>query len=149
MKEIILKNNGQSLNLIEAFVEDICDGVNISNTFLGNILIAISEIVGIIESQNSSVKISFYKKNKKFIFEFSEFDRNINLGILMENENLKLENPELENSLFMINALCDDVKLDEKQHKIILEFVNAGVDEVISLHRKKYLSKYLNQRIKV
>ncbi len=145
MKEIVLENKQESLNIIENFVEEICEGLNISNTFLGNMLIAITEVVSLIEEQNSMVKVYFSSDDKKFSFVFSDFSKDLELDFLKENT----RNNKNENSIFMINALCDDVQVDYTNRKIILEFINAGVDEIISIHRKEYLSKYLNQKIKV
>ncbi len=150
MNVIELKNGQGSLNKIESFIEEICDKFNIGDTFLGNLLIAISEVVNIVEKQNSDVSISFQKQSKKFLFEFSNFSKNFNLDYLnITNKKIGDVTSEIEDSLFMINALCDDLIIDKQKSKIVVAFLNTGVDEVISNHRKEYLSNFLNQRIKV
>ena len=148
MKSIVLNNPKDSLNRIESFVEDICEGLNISNTFLGNMLIAISEVVSLIEAQKSGVKIKFVNEKKSFSFVFEDLNSDIdfNFGKVAKDGS---DASQIEDSIFMINALCDDLKFDGNKNKIVLSFLNAGVDEVVSKHRKDYLSKYLNQQIKV
>ncbi len=149
MKSIVLNNSKDSLNKIESFVEDICEGLNISNTFLGNMLIALSEIVSLIEDQDSGVKITFENEKKSFKFTFDELKEDIDLDFdINSNKGNEIYNP-IEDSIFMINALCDDLKFDVTKNRIILSFLNAGVDEIVSKHRKDYLSNYLNQQIKV
>ncbi len=150
MNEIKLKYGQGSLNKIESFVEEICDEFNIGDTFLGNILIAVTEMVNIIEGQKSDVTISFLSESQKFLFKFYHFSKRINFQFFEEStdKNQSGEN-EFQDSLFMINALCDDLILDKNENLITLSFLNVGVDENISMHRKKYLNNYLNQRIKV
>jgi hypothetical protein len=148
MKSIVLNNPKDSLNKIESFVEDICEGLNISNTFLGNMLIAISEVVSLIEAQNSGVKIGFINEKKSFTFVFKDLKSDIDFNFDIGTKE-GLESSPIEDSIFMINALCDDLKFDGNKNQIRLSFLNAGVDEIVSRHRKDYLSKYLNQQIKV
>lgn len=75
MNEIKLKYGQGSLNKIESFVEEICDEFNIGDTFLGNILIAVTEMVNIIEGQKSDVTISFLSESQKFLFKFYHFSK--------------------------------------------------------------------------
>ncbi len=150
MRVIQLKNQKDSLNKVESFVEEICDEFNLGNTFLGNMLIAITEVVNIIECQNSDVQISFTNDLKKFLFTFSEFSKKLNPDYFKGTQIDKLHiNTEMEDSLLMINALCDDLYFDEKKNKLILTFLNPGIEDEVSKHRKEYLSNFLNQRIQV
>lgn len=144
MNVIELNNDHNSLNKIESFIEAICDEKNIGETFLGNILIAISELVNIIESQKSDVRISFLNEPKKFLFKFSNLSDNFKFSAFKPSNN-----SDIDDSLFMINALCDDLEIDYESNSITLTFLNTGVDDEVSNHRKAYLSKFLNQRIRV
>ena len=150
MSTIVLKNRNESLNRIESFVEHICKGFNINETFLGNMIIAVSEVVNIIEAKNLGVKISFKNEQKKFSFVFKDFSKELDLAIFISDRELLTETlSETENSLFMINALCDDLIIDSIERVIVLTFINEGVEEILSRHRKNYLNKYLNQQLKV
>ena len=150
MSTIVLKDSNESLNRIESFVEYICEGFNINEYFLGNMIIAITEVVNIIEAESPGVHITFKNELKKFSFIFSDFSNEIDLTLFTkDNEVLTEAIPERENSLFMINALCDDLLIDIMGRKIVLTFINEGVDETLSKHRKNYLNKYLNQQLKV
>ncbi|PKP35216.1 MAG: hypothetical protein CVU00_03290 [Bacteroidetes bacterium HGW-Bacteroidetes-17] len=150
MSTIVLKNSNESLNRIESFVEYICEGFNINETFLGNMIIAVTEVVNIIEAENPGVQITFENEQKKFSFIFSNFSKEIDLALFTDANNVLNEAiTDRENSLFMINALCDDLIIDIKGRKIVLTFINEGVDETLSSHRKNYLNNYLNQQLKV
>jgi len=150
MNTITLKNSSANLNRIESFVEQICEGFNINDTFLGNMIIAITEVINIIEVENAEMSITFQNQQKKFFFIFSDFSEELDLD-LFTNDKVMLDDAisETENSLFMINALCDDLIIDKRERKIVLTFVNEGVDDILSRHRKNYLNKYLNQHLKV
>ena len=147
---VIELNNKNSLNKIESFIEGICDDQNIGDTLLGNMLIAISELVNIIENQNSDITIGFSTEPKKFLFKFDIHLKNFKFGSLNEIDPKKAStNPDLDDSLFMINALCDDLIVEAERSIITLVFINPGVKDEVSNHRKKYLNNFLNQRIKV
>lgn len=150
MYVIKLKNKQGSLNKIESFVEQICDEFNIGDTFLGNLLITITEVVNIIERQNSDVKISFRNEQKKFTFEFTDFSKKLNLNYFtVDKLTDEYVDTEMGDSLLMINALCDDLMVSKEKRTLTVKFLNSGIDEVVSNHRKEYLNKFLNQRIKV
>ena len=150
MNVIELKNSQNSLNKIESFIEGICDDLNIGDTFLGNMLIAITELVNIIENQNSDITISFSTEPKKFLFKFSILSDKFNFDTLKEGEKIEVaKGADLDDSLFMINALCDDLVIESEKNLVTLVFINPGINDEISNHRKKYLSNFLNQRIKV
>lgn len=150
MSTIVLKDSNESLNRIESFVEYICEGFNINEYFLGNMIIAITEVVNIIEAESPGVHITFKNELKKFSFIFSDFSNEIDLTLFTKDNDILSEAiAERENSLFMINALCDDLIIDIKGRKIVLTFINEGVDETLSSHRKNYLNNYLNQQLKV
>jgi len=150
MKTIVLKNSKESLNRIESFVEHICEGFNINDTFLGNMIIAITEVVNIINAENTGVNISFENELKKFSFIFSDFTKDVDLTIFTSDEEMLTDAiTDKENSLFMVNALCDDLMIDREKRMIVVAFINEGVNEILSKHRKNYLNKYLNQQLKV
>ncbi|MBU1012008.1 MAG: ATP-binding protein [Bacteroidetes bacterium] len=150
MSTIVLRNRNESLNRIESFVEHICVGFNINDTFLGNMIIAVSEVVNIIEAKNLGVKISFKNEQKEFSFVFEDFSNELDLTLFSNDRELLTETrSETDNSLFMINALCDDLIVDSIERVIVLTFINEGVAEKLSRHRKNYLNNYLNQQLKV
>jgi len=150
MSTIVLKDSNESLNRIESFVEYICEGFNINEYLLGNMIIAVTEVVNILEAECPGVHITFKNELKKFSFIFSDFSNEIDLTLFTKDNDILSEAiVDRENSLFMINALCDDLIIDIMRRKIVLTFINEGVDEALSKHRKNYLNKYLNQQLKV
>lgn len=150
MSTIVLKDSNEDLNRIESFVEHICEGFNISDTFLGNMIIAITELLNIIETNNQDIKINFKNEENKFLFIFMNFSDSVDLNLFsIEGEIPTETNAEKDNSLFMINALCDDLIINLKERNITMTFIKEGVDAILSSHRKNYLNKYLHQQIKV
>jgi len=113
-------------------------------------IIAVSEVVNIIEAKNLGVKISFKNEQKEFSFVFEDFSNELDLTLFSNDRELLTETrSETDNSLFMINALCDDLIVDSIERVIVLTFINEGVAEKLSRHRKNYLNNYLNQQLKV
>ena len=149
-KEIYFKSYKESLNQIEYFIETICDEHIISNTFLGNMSIAISEMISLFDNYSSGGTLRFEQKNKELGFIFIDFSENVDLKRfdILKEADYSL-NTEIERSIFMINALSDDLQIDSEKRCIKLMFINEGVEKDLTDHRKRYLNKYLNQKIRV
>ncbi len=146
----ILKISNKEINLneIENFIEDICDRYNIRNSFQGNIIIAITELVSIVTNLGGEGKLVFENLKNELLFRYNidSISADINSIFSKEQNAFKIES-DYEKSIFLIMGLCDDFKIDEKSSSISISFKKEGVEKEITSHRKEYLKNYLGKTI--
>lgn len=150
MLEVKFKNYEESLNNVESFVDEICDNLNLNHTFYGNIIIAITEVINLLGKYGSGGRIIFSNLKKELSFKFLELSENLKMEELFEVKDSKNDlNSDIERSIFMIKALCDNLEIDRDNKELRIIFNNSGVDTTISKHRKDFLKKYLEQKIDI
>ncbi len=146
----ILKISNKEINLneIENFIEDICDRYNIRNSFQGNVIIAITELVSIVINLRGEGKLVFENRKNEFSFKFviDSISADMNSVFSKNQKDLKIDS-DYEKSVFLIMGLCDDFKIDEESSSISISFKKEGVEKEITSHRKEYLKNYLGKTI--
>lgn len=148
MGNLKISNKEIHLNEIENFIEDICDRYNIRNSFQGNVIIAITELVSIVTNLGGEGKLVFENHKNEFCFKFiiDTISADLNLIFSKDQPNLKIES-DYEKSIFLIMGLCDDFNIDEKSSSISISFKKEGIEKEITSHRKDYLKNYLGKTI--
>lgn len=138
-----------SLNEIENFIENIYDVYNIRNSFQGNVIIAISEMVSIVTNLGGEGKLIFNNGKNEFSFncEIASISEDLNSVFSNDQDNLQIDS-DYEKSIFLIMGLCDDFKIDEKSSNISISFKQEGIEKELTSHRKEYLKNYLGKAIK-
>jgi len=146
----ILKISNKEINLneIENFLEDICDRYNFRNSFHGNVIIAITELVSIVTNLGGEGKLVFENLENELLFRYKidSISADINSIFSKEQNTYKIES-DYEKSIFLIMGLCDDFKIDEESTSISISFKKEGVEKEITSHRKEYLKNYLGKTI--
>lgn len=148
MKSILYSSCKNNLNEIEYFVDEICEEFNLSNSLYGNILIAITESIKLLENYYSQGEITFNAIQNNLNFTFCNL-KQIE-GVVSFFDRKKADSgldSDPEKSIFMISALSDDLIVDAQSKKIICVFKNREMEVELSKHRKDYLKKYLNQEV--
>ncbi len=137
----------ESLNLfdVENFVEDICERFNIQNQFRGNIIIALSEMIDLLEGLGAKGQLSFVKDNEyfKYVFLIESITEDLHSVFEINPDQFSLDT-DYGKGIFSIMALCDDLFIDEDNASISLVFQNKNEIE-LSNHRKEFLTKYLGK----
>lgn len=148
MNTLKISKSKINLNEIENFIEDICDSYNIPNSIQGNVIIAIAEIVTIVTNLRGEGKLIFENGKSEFKFKYyiDPISADIKKIFGQENKSVTIES-DSEKSVFLIMALCDDFKIDEKMSTLSITFKKEGVRNEISSHRKEYLKNYLGKTI--
>lgn len=148
MKSIFYTSAQHSLNEIEYFVDEICEEYNLSNSLYGNILISITESIKILEKYSKHGRISFRGNQKSLKFTFDSFKQIEGAKSIFDyqdgNSDLASDS---DKSIFMVNALSDNLIIDRENKRIICVFKNEGKEAKISKHRKEFLKKYLNEEV--
>lgn len=148
MKSILYTSSENSLNEIEYFVDEICEEFNLSNSLYGNILICITESIKILEKYTTQGEITFQVDQADLKFSFNNFKQIDGIESIFTSEEGKSDlASDPDKSIFMVNALSDDLIIDRDNQQIICIFKSDGVKVEISKHRKDFLKKYLNQEV--
>jgi len=137
-----------SINEIENFIDGIYKNHTIRNSFQGNVIIAITEMVSIVTNLGGEGKLIFQNLKNEFSFKYEIDSISANINSLFSNNEVNLEmDSEYEKSIFLIMGLCDDLKIDEKTSSISITFKKDGIGKEITSHRKEYLENYLGKAI--
>lgn len=148
MKSIFYTSSQNSLNEIEYFVDEICEEYNLSNSLYGNILISITESIKILEKYSKQGRISFHGNKSSLKFTFDSFKQIEGAESIFDYKEGNTDlSSDPDKSIFMVNALSDDLIIDRENEQIICVFKNKGKEAEISKHRKDFLKKYLNEEV--
>jgi len=136
------------INEIENFIDDIYKNHNIQNSFQGNVIIAITEMVSVVTNLGGEGTLIFQNLKKEFSFKYEIHSLPATIHSLFSKNttNLKMDS-DYEKSIFLIMGLCDDFKIDEKTSSISITFKKDVIGKEITSHRKEYLENYLGKTI--
>lgn len=134
---------------VERFIEEICDKHNISNTYFGNISIALMEAVenaikhGNENNEEKKVTIMFNAKKGKLKFIIKDEGEGFNYKNIKDPTDITNDTSGEEGrGIYMIKALADEVSFNEEGNAITLKFALKGIDELKAKERGDKLKKY-------
>jgi serine/threonine-protein kinase RsbW len=147
-KKISITSELNNINIIERFVEEICDEYSINNNYFANIMLVITEAVrnSIIHGNKldprKKVRLSFRSKPFGLLFvvedEGSGFDHS-NLP-----DPTELEESDVKGTgLYLIRSLSDEVTFKDNGRVIEIAFKIASINYEISIKRVNELNLYL------
>lgn len=147
-KELRITSELKNLNLLEKFVEEICDEFNINNTYFSNINLVMYEAV-----KNSIVHGNKLDKNKHIDIVFQNMPIGLQFNISDQGDGYDtnntfdptdINNNEVEKTgLYLIKSLSDEVKFADNGRTIEIIFKIASVNYEISIKRVNELNLYL------
>lgn len=148
----MLKNNQSfeitigedSINQVERFVDRICDQLFINDTYFGNILMSLTEMINLARSgqSKSSLKIFYNTDYQKLKLTFEPIDSEV---IKLFDQKIELENildSDNHRSIFLIHKLTDDLQ-KEDDRSISLFFDIGALHNSIYEDRKSKLQAFL------
>ena len=151
LKELTIASSLNNINLIQRFVEEVCDEFNISNSYFGNISVAINEAVrnAIIHGNKSDINkivyLAFGRKNESMIFIVKD------QGVGFDYRNLIDPTEEIgENigtGIFLINLLSDNVCFFDNGSTIEISFFIRSINQSLATERASILGAYKCQRV--
>lgn len=146
LKEQNIASNLSSLNLIQRFVEEVCDEFNINNTYFANISVAINEAVrnAIIHGnkfdETKNVYIAFGRKNEALIFLIKDEGNGFDYNNLIDPTEEIGEN--IGTGIFLINLLSDDVSFSDNGSTIEISFYVKSINQSLANERANILGEY-------
>jgi serine/threonine-protein kinase RsbW len=152
-KEIRILSNSESLTKVETFVDEICEDYYITNSYYGNILMAILEAVknaiihGNKKNPEKQVRLSFKSvpnglcftiKDQGDGFDFRNVPSPIEVGDgLTEN---------IGKGIFLIRSLADQVSYNSKGNVIEIIFFISSINQETTLNRISQIHRYFNKQ---
>jgi serine/threonine-protein kinase RsbW len=150
-KELRIPSVNERLTEVEQFVEEICDVYYITNTYYGNILLAIVEAVknamvhGNGNNPEKFVEIQFNSVPNGLCFTVSDEGKGFDHSAIpnpLEVESLE----DAGRGIFLIRTLADTVFYNEKGNKVEITFLISSINHDTTLNRISLLSHYFNKQ---
>jgi len=146
---ITINSSKSQLYKVERFIEEICDRFNLSNSYFGNISIALMEAVdNAIKHGNSGderreVVVDFESKPGELVFRVKDEGGGFDESEIKDPTEAKTEEDAYRGrGLFMIKALTDEVNFYDQGSSIELIFRIKGIAMDLDRDRKEMLKGY-------
>jgi serine/threonine-protein kinase RsbW len=152
-KELKIPSSNESLTKVEKFVDEICEAYYITNSYYGNILMAILEAVknailhGNKTNPDKHVKISFKSVPNGLCFSIKDqgdgFDfRNVPNPIEAGNGLAE----DVGKGIFLIRSLADQVSYNSKGNVVKIVFFISSINQETTLNRISQIHRYFNKQ---
>ena len=138
----------ENVNVVEKFVDEICDEYHISNTFFGNIIVSVTEAVKnaiifgneanplkkvIVKFEANPAYLSFTVIDQGNGFDFSDINDPTKETVLGYNR---------QRGLFLIQKLSDIVKFYNNGSKIEMIFHITSIKRELAVDRVNKMNNY-------
>jgi serine/threonine-protein kinase RsbW len=152
-KELKLLSTQESLTSVENFVDEICEAYYITNSYYGNILMAILEAVknaighGNKNNPGKQVKISFKSVPNGLCFTIRDQGEGFNFRDVPN----PIEVPEGQaekagKGIFLIRSLADQVSYNSKGNVVEIIFFISTINQETTLNRISQMHRYFNKQ---
>jgi len=131
---IKIPSTNESINVIEKFIDDICDYYNVNSIYYGNILMAITEAFN-----NACIHGNKNDKNKSVFINFEYKENLLSFTITDEGEGFNLKNiPDatdpnyvgnIQKGIYLMSILSDEIKYNNIGNSVELKFKLSPIDE--------------------
>lgn len=143
--------NESEIRKIEYLVDEVCEKYRLNETYFGNILMSLINIISLVDKDKLSdqkLRIQVEKENNLLIFNISNNGIDYNYKKMLTDENFDLSEEKEIETLFLIRSLCDQIELKEDTIRLIFDL--GRVLEPTLMERKKEFEKYYRlKRIEV
>ena len=150
-KELRIPSVNERLTEVEQFIEEICDVYYITNTYYGNILLAITEAVknAIVHGNRNNpgkfVNIQFNSVPNGLCFTISDEGKGFNYQDIPNP--IETENPStIGTGIFLTRTLADKVTYNAKGNSVEITFLISSIHYETTLSRITLLSHYFNKQ---
>lgn len=152
-KELKLPSCDESMTRVENFVDEICEAYYITNSYYGNILMAILEAVknailhGNKNNPEKQVKISFKSVPNGLCFTIKDQGEGFNFRDVpnpIDAPDDKAENAG--KGIFLIRTLADQVSYNSKGNVVEIVFFISTINQETTLNRISQMHRYFNKQ---
>ena len=152
-KELRIPSKRESLTQVERFVEEICDTYYITNSYFGNILLAIEEAVNnaIVHGNeldpSKEVFITFTSQANSLCFTVADEGNGFDINKLPDP--LSADDNAIEHTgkgIFLIRSLADKVNFNPSGTQVEIIFYISSIYQETTLNRISQLNKYFQKQ---
>lgn len=116
----------KNLSKIEFLVEEVCNDLNINDSFFGNILLSVLSTVNCLracegENRLGKIRVEAKKEKTKIKFSFNATKDIISAGCLEKNDHIDDRNKKSENTSFIIEKLTDNFIREKRNISLIFD----------------------------
>jgi len=147
-KKIELASRPTAIHQVEQFIEEIADAYNITNTYFGNMAIAITEAIsnsithGNKNDFNKKIILEFYTESRGLVFKITDEGTGFNYNDIEDPTDLKNTDPSKGRGMFLIKNLSDEMHFNEAGNAIELVFSIASINAELAARRIHQLNAY-------
>jgi serine/threonine-protein kinase RsbW len=152
-KELKINSTLDNLAKVEHFVDEICEAYYVTNSYYGNIVVAIMEAVknavihGNKNSLEKQVKICFKSIPKGLCFTIRDEGNGFNYTSIPSPIEVMNESPEMiGNGIYLIRTLADKVSYNRKGNSIEIIFYISSLNQETTLSRISLVHGYFNKQ---
>lgn len=148
-KELKFSSLQRNISQVGKFIEEICVDNYISQSYFGNIMLAIEEAVknaiihGNKEDCNKQVTIVFERKRGTLSFTIEDEGEGFNH---QEIPNPLDSDDAKGNGIFLIRSLADKVSYNSTGNQVELTFTISSINQETTLNRISQLKSYFNRQ---
>ena len=152
-KELKISSTNESMTRVENFVDEVCEAYYITNSYYGNILVAILEAVknailhGNKNNPEKQVKISFKSVPNGLCFTI----RDQGEGFNFRNVPNPIDVPDgqagtVGKGIFLIRTLADQVSYNSKGNIVEIVFFISTINQETTLNRISQMQRYFSKQ---
>ena len=152
-KELRIASRPEDLTKVERFVEEICDAYYITNSYYGNILLAIEEAVknAIVHGNKlnpaKEVIITFTSQTNSLCFIISDQGAGFDINALPDP--LAVDDAAIEHTgkgIFLIRSLADKMQFNPAGNQVEIVFYISSIYYETTLNRISQVNKYFQKQ---
>ncbi len=152
-KELKIPSTNESMTRVENFVDEICEAYYITNSYYGNILVAILEAVknamlhGNKNNPEKQVKISFKSVPNGLCFTIKDQGEGFNFRNVpnpIDAAEGQIEN--IGKGIFLIRTLADQVSYNSKGNIVEIVFFISTINQETTLNRISQMQRYFSKQ---
>jgi serine/threonine-protein kinase RsbW len=152
-KELRIASSLENLTQVERFVEEICDAYYITNSYFGNILLAIEEAVNnaIVHGNRldpaKEVLITFTSQANSLCFIIADEGNGFDTNKLPDP--LAADDNAIEHTgkgIFLIRSLADKMQFNLAGNQVEIVFYISSIYQETTLNRISQLNKYFQKQ---
>ena len=152
-KELRIASRLESLTQVERFVEEICDAYYITNSYFGNILLAIEEgvknaiIHGNKQDPQKDVLVTFTSLANRLCFVIS--DEGSGFDTYKVPDPLSADDADIETTgkgIFLIRSLADKMQFNPSGNQVEIIFYISSIYHETTLNRISQLNRYFQKQ---